>query len=417
MRTLTQALTLTSLATSVRGAFNIASVAPVLWWDAESHRASLAGTAGAIATAFQDSAGTSAVTAVEQPVGRLIDLSTGGRHALQATSTARPLLSARKNLLTYTEVFDNAAWLRSGFAVESNVEIAPDGTQTADRCTITSGGYSYMSYFLPSRTIGMTVTWSSYVKTATRSITFGGATPSGPDVFTSTSVGGGWWRQTLTRTFTSSGTNANVQTMYGAGLPASGVVVLWGAQLEFGPSATSYQRVAAASDYSTSEPLFMQFDGVDDSISTAALAAGSLPANADVYVVLRRSAGDGNTVIASPFAGSAPQLAALNSGSSSLASVSSGAPTYSVNGAVVPGGTGTTRAQLAAALPETQRAVLEVRNADLSAWTSFAMGAYGSGLSYTGNINAVLICPAQSDSTRAKIRKALAKAYQIQGVI
>lgn len=417
MRTLTQALTLTSLATAVRGAFSITSVNPVLWWDAESHRASLVGTAGATATAFQDSAGTSAVTAVEQPVGRLIDLSSGGRNALQSTSTARPLLSARKNLLTYTEVFDNAAWLRAGFSVESNVDIAPDGTQTADRCTITSGGYSYMSFLLSNREIGMKVTWSSFVKTATRSITFGGATPGGTDVFTSTSVGGGWWRQTLTRTFTSAGTNANVQPMYGAGFPATGVVVVWGAQLEFGPSATSYQRVAAAAEYSTSEPLFMQFDGVDDSISTATLSAGTLPANADVYVVLRRSAGDGNTVIASPFAGSTPLIAALNSSSSSLASVSSGTPTYSVNGAVVPGGTGTTRAQLAAALPETQRSILEVRNADLSAWTSFATGGYGSGLSYTGNINAALICPAQPDSTRAKIRKALAKAYQIQGVI
>ena len=43
-------------------------------------------------TMFQDSAGTVAVTAVEQPVGKILDKSGNGNHATQATSTARPVL-------------------------------------------------------------------------------------------------------------------------------------------------------------------------------------------------------------------------------------------------------------------------------------------------------------------------------------
>ena len=48
---------------------------------------------------YQDSAGATPITAVEQPVGRALDKSGGGNHFLQATSAARPVLSALVNLL------------------------------------------------------------------------------------------------------------------------------------------------------------------------------------------------------------------------------------------------------------------------------------------------------------------------------
>jgi hypothetical protein len=56
-----------------------------------------------LTTLFQDAAGTTAVTAVEQPVGRMLDKSGNGAHATQATATSRPVLSARVNLLLDTE--------------------------------------------------------------------------------------------------------------------------------------------------------------------------------------------------------------------------------------------------------------------------------------------------------------------------
>ena len=55
-----------------------------------------------MSTLFQDSAGTVPVTAVEQPVGRMLDKSGRGNHATQATTTKRPVLSRRVNLLLAT---------------------------------------------------------------------------------------------------------------------------------------------------------------------------------------------------------------------------------------------------------------------------------------------------------------------------
>ena len=48
-------------------------------------------------TMFQDSAGTTPVTAVEQPVGKILDKSGRGNHATQATSSKRPTLKQDGN--------------------------------------------------------------------------------------------------------------------------------------------------------------------------------------------------------------------------------------------------------------------------------------------------------------------------------
>ena len=49
-----------------------------------------------MSTLFQDEAGATPVTAVEQPVGRILDKSGRGNHATQATTTKRPVLSRRR---------------------------------------------------------------------------------------------------------------------------------------------------------------------------------------------------------------------------------------------------------------------------------------------------------------------------------
>ena len=53
-------------------------------------------------TLFQDAAGTIPVTAVEQPVGKMLDKSGRGNHATQVTSANRPVFSARYNQLANT---------------------------------------------------------------------------------------------------------------------------------------------------------------------------------------------------------------------------------------------------------------------------------------------------------------------------
>lgn len=50
-----------------------------------------------MSTLFQDSAGTTPVTAVEQPVGRMLDKSGRGNHATQSTTTKRPTLKQDAN--------------------------------------------------------------------------------------------------------------------------------------------------------------------------------------------------------------------------------------------------------------------------------------------------------------------------------
>ena len=54
---------------------------PGVWYDPSD-----------FSTMFQDAAGTVPVTAVEQPVGRILDKSGRGFHATQATATSRPVL-------------------------------------------------------------------------------------------------------------------------------------------------------------------------------------------------------------------------------------------------------------------------------------------------------------------------------------
>ena len=83
-------------------------------------------------TLFQDSAGTIPVTAVEQPVGLMLDKSGRGNHASQATAGNRPTLSARVNLLTKTEQFDVSPWSRgSGTQILPNQTTDPNGNLTA----------------------------------------------------------------------------------------------------------------------------------------------------------------------------------------------------------------------------------------------------------------------------------------------
>ena len=70
-----------------------------------------------------------------------------------------------QNLLTYSEEFDNAAWeglASSAETIAVNSELAPDGTMTADRCTVigTSSG-RFQTITLPS---AGQVTLSTYIK-------------------------------------------------------------------------------------------------------------------------------------------------------------------------------------------------------------------------------------------------------------
>jgi hypothetical protein len=88
-------------------------------------------------TTFTDTAGTTPAD-VGDPVALMLDKSGNDHHATQPTAAARPILarvpaSGRRNLLTRTEEFDNAAWVKSNATVTANATTAPNGTTTADK--------------------------------------------------------------------------------------------------------------------------------------------------------------------------------------------------------------------------------------------------------------------------------------------
>ena len=96
-----------------------------------------------ISTMFQDSAGTTPVTALEQPVGRWLDKSGNGNHATQSITASRPTLSARYNLLTKTEDFADAVWNKVNGAIVQSGFQGPDGRMSAAKLIAPVGtGYT-----------------------------------------------------------------------------------------------------------------------------------------------------------------------------------------------------------------------------------------------------------------------------------
>jgi hypothetical protein len=165
------------------------------------------------------------------------------------------------NLLTYSQDFDNAAWTKTGSTVTANTIVAPDGTITGDK--VEEGAITSQHLVVQSATVvaASSYNMSVYLKAAERSIlritdvsssaavnvnlSLGSITSSSlvtsPQI---TSVGNGWYR--VSGTFTSSGTSAQIAVYPIVGGTSSylGVVgngfFIWGAQLETGPTATTY---------------------------------------------------------------------------------------------------------------------------------------------------------------------------------
>ena len=216
-----------------------------------------------------------------------------GNHASQATAASRPVLRARYNLLTYSEQFNNIAWLNanSGLVITANDTTAPDGTVTADKLqpntdsriyqNITSAGTNTISVYakpnglswinIRMRDSGGTDRWAWFnISNGTLGTVDTGLTAS------ITAANNGFYRcvASLSSVSTSSVpymigvVNANNAVSYAPGSDM-GSVWVWGADLRTGSSAGTYQRIAAATDYATAGFLpYLYFDGSDDSFGT-----------------------------------------------------------------------------------------------------------------------------------------------------
>lgn len=215
-----------------------------------------------------------------------------GNHAVQPTAASRPVLGrvpfgGRRNLLTFTEQFDNAAWANSRISISQinpgEWNIVPNTVSeyhfTQQGVAVTSGkgfflsieakpsGYGFLRIFREIVGIGFDVnltalTASSHPEWVVSAITllsdgFVRIEAEYIGVRTQTAVAFQPMPSALgTTTFVGDGTSG---------------VILRKPQKEFG-TFTDYQRVVTALDVTeagVADNYYLQFDGVDDFLSTA----------------------------------------------------------------------------------------------------------------------------------------------------
>ena len=256
------------LDTAVSGASNLFFNAEQgVWYDPSD-----------FSTLFQDSAGTTPVTAVGQPVGLILDKSGRGNHATQATAASRPVLSARVNLLTWSE--DLSQWSKSSTTVTLNTTLAPDGTISADTALVaasTSGGtwpHTNGSYVVVAASTQYTLSWwakrSGMVNVAYRVYNqSNGTNIIAPTSYYSQINSAGFVR--ISVSFTTP-VGCLLVRPYIVSDDSSGQdcgAIVWGAQLETGSTATRYQSITTATSYDTvGFKQYLNFDGVDDNEAT-----------------------------------------------------------------------------------------------------------------------------------------------------
>lgn len=266
-------------------------------------------------TLFQDSAGTIPVTAVGQPVGLQLDKSGNGHHRSQATSTKRPTLARHplgglRNLITYTEDLSNSIWLKESCSV---VDLGGGAFKLREASGNPINAFYGHDFFYNSNVIPpvdyriLTIEARAAERTRLsihgRSVTaWGWATI---DLITGATIAGlsggnlhvtilstealedGWWRivakveivwtdayGTFTLSPNLEGADNYGINYYGDGV--SGVEVRF-PQLEQSVS-TSYQKVTSKYDVTESgvkDLYYLSYDGVDDSLSTAAFDWGT----------------------------------------------------------------------------------------------------------------------------------------------
>jgi hypothetical protein len=183
--------------------------------------------------------------------------------------------NAPMNLLTFSEQFDNAAWTKSNATVTANSTVSPDGATTSDliipsavsnthlllRTTTMpasspmtfsvyakASGYGFVVLRLDDGSVGISATFNvstGEITVSAASFGFGWTAPTA----SLTSVGNGWYRCTLsgvskdTTSIRQIAFINNVSSDYnGSTYTGNGTsgVFLWGAQLELGSTATTY---------------------------------------------------------------------------------------------------------------------------------------------------------------------------------
>lgn len=212
-----------------------------------------------------------------------------GNHAYQTTTTSRPTLSARYNQLTKSQDFSDAAvWVTQSSGTGSapvrtkDYAAAPDGSMTATLLQMAlNGGSTASDRSGVAQTVSGTTTGAGYgcaiwLKAAS-------ASSVGKTVLLRHMAGTNYLPCVLTAEWKAFGRVEAAGTTYGVvmlelrgasgGASDSVDMLVWGADLRpanDGVGLPPYQRVVDANTYDTAGfPLYLRFDGVDDSLLTA----------------------------------------------------------------------------------------------------------------------------------------------------
>ena len=176
---------------------------------------------------------------------------------------------ASKNVLTFTQELDNAAWTKTSVTITANSTVAPDTTSTADTITAVAAANIHTVFVAATNLAGATQwTASIYAKAGTHgfmqilhasnpdffanfNLTTGVVGTKGPGVPTSTitPVGDGWYRCSMTFTPAAPSTIrfnvvSSASAVYNESWTPAGTETffLWGAQAEIAAAPTSYAR-------------------------------------------------------------------------------------------------------------------------------------------------------------------------------
>lgn len=182
-------------------------------------------------------------------------------------------LAAKKNLLFYTEQFNNAAWSKNRTTVTADSGISPDGVTSADALVETTDTGTHTITDSVSCSASTAYVWSIYVKQVPggtqrvrlRASDSGGfindalfnfntnqlVTPGATKGFES--VGNGWYRVWVSGTTSAAATTLSLDIWQLQGdtstssYTGDGVssVLIWGAQVEAGSVPTTYQPIFA----------------------------------------------------------------------------------------------------------------------------------------------------------------------------
>ena len=235
-----------------------------------------------------------------------------GNHATQPTSTKRPIYARHpeggiRNLLNYTEQFDNGYWSKNNATITSNSILAPDGSTTAETLTCPSTGANSFVARGNMGVVGRGYTATVYAKAGTNDIirianvssasngcwynlTSGAVGTSNGAANTAAieDVGNGWYR--LTRYFDSFLAGGNQVVIAScvadgstSGPSAGETIYIWGAQFEEATEASNYQKVVTDIDVTESgvgEVYYLKFDGVSDNMSLTGLTSPNTPITA-----------------------------------------------------------------------------------------------------------------------------------------